>query len=239
MDKKRVAICFYGQTRVEDVINLWYKNIENDYDFFISTWDDEHSKKLNFNFTDFDFLDSEKEEYLQTIIPSNAYDSKTKELIDISKNVRVLFVTKHITNVLSLVKNHQDKNNFKYDTIVFIRPDYVVDLKILKSKINNFLEISDIKKPIISTQSPLINHNSLITISEDMVYIINNKSISKFLNLMNDLFIERKDIKIKFPYRGPHELIPFLITYNNIFTYSSEMSGNIIRNNSEVKKWIK
>ena len=143
----KVAFCFYGQTRVEDVINLWYKNIENDYEFFISTWDDEQSKKLNFNFTDFDFLDFENEEqYLQSITPFNAFDSKTKELIDISKNTKVLFVTKHITNVLSLVKNHQDKINFKYDTIVLIRPDYLVDLKTLKSKINNFLEISDIKK---------------------------------------------------------------------------------------------
>jgi len=233
----KVAICFYGQTRVQDVINCWYKKIESDYDFFISTWDDEQSKKLNFNFIDFDFLDFEKEEqYLQSITPFNAFDTKTNELVDISRNSKVLFVTKHISNVLSLVKKHQDKNNFEYDAIVLIRPDYLIDLKTLKSKINNFLEISDIKKPIISTQSPLINHNSLITINEDMVYIINNKSIDKFLNLMNDLFIERKDIKIKFAYRGPHELIPFLITYNNIFTYSSEMSGDIIRNNSEVRK---
>ena len=43
-NKKRIAFGFFGQTRVTDVINVLYKRIEKDYDFFMSTWNDENSQ---------------------------------------------------------------------------------------------------------------------------------------------------------------------------------------------------
>ena len=45
-----IAFGFFGQTRFSDVLNIHYKKIEKDYDFFMSTWNDENSKKINFNF---------------------------------------------------------------------------------------------------------------------------------------------------------------------------------------------
>ena len=49
INKKRIAICLFGQTRTYQVINELYKNLnENPHleiDFFVSTWDDFEDKK--------------------------------------------------------------------------------------------------------------------------------------------------------------------------------------------------
>ena len=47
---KNIAFCFYGKTRIPESINKFYKKIENDYDFFMSTWDDEDSRNIDFEF---------------------------------------------------------------------------------------------------------------------------------------------------------------------------------------------
>ena len=49
---KRVAICFFGQTRTFQTIEETYKNLSHDnieFDFFVSTWDD-FKDKTPFNF---------------------------------------------------------------------------------------------------------------------------------------------------------------------------------------------
>ena len=45
---KRVAICFFGQTRTFQTIEETYKNLSHDnieFDFFVSTWDDFKDKE--------------------------------------------------------------------------------------------------------------------------------------------------------------------------------------------------
>ena len=46
---KRVAICFWGQTRTDKGLENCYKKLKSEnvqYDFFVSTWDDFDNKSI-------------------------------------------------------------------------------------------------------------------------------------------------------------------------------------------------
>ena len=78
----KVAFGFFGQTRVSDVINVWYKKIEKDYDFFMSTWDDKNSQKLNFSFVEICKHNYDNElQKIQEDTPDYCFDKDTKKLI--------------------------------------------------------------------------------------------------------------------------------------------------------------
>jgi hypothetical protein len=235
-----IAFCFYGQTRVEDVINLWYKKIEKDYDFFMSTWDDENSRNL-----DFEFIKCNKHNFdiekgkLQSLTPNKALDKNTKKLKIIKGNAKVLYVTFHICDVISSVKKYEKENNLKYDVIVFCRPDHFVDLNILKVEIDKFLVQSDIDVPIISSQGPIvIRKYDTFNILIDALYILNNKALDCVLNVQKDLFEERKDLEINYPYRGPHELFPFIIIYNKCVSIVNSIKSQIIRTPEYLEEYL-
>ena len=65
-NKKRIAICLFGQTRTLRTIDKVYSklNIENcEIDLFISSWDDFEDKTSFMNFTDTEFLKPLDREY--------------------------------------------------------------------------------------------------------------------------------------------------------------------------------
>jgi hypothetical protein len=227
---KNIAFCFYGKTRIPESINKFYKKIENDYDFFMSTWDDEDSRSLNFKFTKFNTYDFTKEKLvLIGSTPEQALDKHTNKLKNIKKNGKVVYMNFLINKVLSSVKEYEKDNNFKYDVIVFGRPDYIVNLDLFKREISKFATHNNIDRPIISTQSPITLNDDTFTIDNDLVFLLNNKALDGIMNIQRDLFLERKDLDIKYAYRGPHELLVFVIMYNNYISTVNNIIGQVIR----------
>ncbi len=236
-NKLNIAFCFVGEIRTPPVINKFYKKIENDYDFFMSTWDDEDSRKLDFKFIECIKHNVEKHmSYFWTITPQQVLDKHNNKLKNCKGHTSVVPAAFHIETVISLVKKYEKKKNFKYDVIVLGRPDYIVPLDLFKREISRFAIQSNIDRPIISIQAPLTfkHHVSpeglvddFITINRDMIFLLNNKALNGAMNLKRDLFLERKDLDIKFAWRGMHELFAFVILYNNYISIVNEIRGEV------------
>tara|TARA_B100001094_G_scaffold154738_1_gene149715 strand:+ start:188 stop:997 length:810 start_codon:yes stop_codon:yes gene_type:complete len=214
----KVAFCFYGQTRVEDVINLWYKNIENDYDFFISTWDDEHSQKIDFDFVSKDLVN------FDTIFNNHKSTGVERDRTGYSSFL--------IHRVLLQKEKYEIEKGFNYDLVVLCRPDYIFDFDNLQSEIEKLLNIKQIDKAIISTQSELKiepNTKSLI-IDEDALFIMNKSGCVHASQLFSDIFVKGKDIDFKFNFRtGGHHMFGFLLSYYNYITLVNNINGTIVR----------
>ena len=119
---KRVAICFWGQTRTFSVLEECYKKLlksENiQFDFFVSTWDDFKDKK-NFNFC------TEKEFIKPDVINFKDHTDKASYLI---------------YRVNSLKTQHEIKNNFIYDYVMWTRSEISFSPNTLMGLIDKKLE---------------------------------------------------------------------------------------------------
>ena len=233
-----IAFCFYGQIRFEDVINLWYKKIEKDYDFFMSTWDDEDSRNI-----DFEFVKCNKHHFdierikLKSLSPSQCFDRESEKIYKIKKkHVYIIF---HINDVLTSVREYEKENNLKYDAVILCRPDIIVDLDILKIEIERFVRQSDLNVPLISTQSPLYINDYSFTIDNDLLFFFNSIGVDFILKLKNELFVKRKDLDIKYSYRGPHEMFPFSIVYNNFVAVTNNIKHQVIQTQGHFNKKYK
>ena len=133
MDKKRVAICFFGQTRTFQVINEIYKSLESDkihFDFFVSTWDDFQDK------SQFDFC-KEKE-----FIDPN--------IIEFKNNTDRAAYTIHRVNLQK--SKYEIENNFIYDYVMWTRSEIHFEKEDLIGIFNEkvFIEKTDLELNIHS-----------------------------------------------------------------------------------------
>ena len=104
MGKKRVAICFFGQTRTFQVINETYKKIQDDkihFDFFVSTWDDFQDK------SQFDFCKG-----MEFIDPN---------IIEFKNHTDRAAYTIHRVNLQK--SKYELENNFIYDYVMWTRSE--------------------------------------------------------------------------------------------------------------------
>jgi len=150
MDKKRVAICFYGQTRTFQVINNIFKKLKDDnieFDFFVSTWDDFQDK------SQFDFC--KEKEFI---------DPNIREFIN---NTERAAYSIHRVNIL---KSQTELNeSFLYDYIMWTRTEVFYDIGSLKKffneKINSSLNFE------INTSTGLEQaKNGMLTLPSDFFF---------------------------------------------------------------------
>ena len=224
-----IAFGFIGQTRFSDILNIHYKKIEGEYDFFMSTWYDENSNNIDFNFLKCNKHDFEIEQKkLKKIVPGKCYDKESGKSQRINKNISAQYLLFHITDVLKSIREYELKNNKVYDSVIVCRPDHVADLNVLKSELTNFTR-QCLDVPIISTQSPLYINDYSFTIDNDALFIFNKFAINYILRLSDELFVHRKDLDIKYSYRGPHEMFPFSIINNRIICVTNKIKTNVVR----------
>ena len=110
MNKKRVAICFFGQTRTFQTIEETYKNLSHDeieFDFYVSTWDD--------------FKDKEKFDFC---IGKEFIDPNIREF---KNNTERASYTIHRLNILKSTK--EVKENFIYDYVMWVRSEIYFESK--------------------------------------------------------------------------------------------------------------
>jgi len=133
MDKKRVAICFFGQTRTFQVINEIYKSLESDkihFDFFVSTWDDFQDK------SQFDFCKGKE------FIDPN--------IIEFKNNTDRASYTIHRVNLQK--SRYEIENNFIYDYVMWTRSEIHFEKEDLIGIFNEkvFIEKTDLELNIHS-----------------------------------------------------------------------------------------
>ena len=107
---KRVAICFFGQTRTFQTIEETYKNLSHDeieFDFYVSTWDD--------------FKDKEKFDFC---IGKEFIDPNIREF---KNNTERASYTIHRLNILKSTK--EVKENFIYDYVMWVRSEIYFESK--------------------------------------------------------------------------------------------------------------
>ena len=121
MNKKRVAICFFGQTRTFQTIEETYRNLSHDeieFDFYVSTWDD--------------FKDKEKFDFC---IGKEFIDPNIREF---KNNTERASYTIHRLNILKSTK--EVKENFIYDYVMWVRSEIYFKsrllLEFLQSKVH-------------------------------------------------------------------------------------------------------
>tara|TARA_R100000742_G_C4257166_1_gene75033 strand:- start:249 stop:896 length:648 start_codon:yes stop_codon:yes gene_type:complete len=110
MNKKRVAICFFGQTRTFQTIEETYKNLSHDdiqFDFYVSTWDDFKDKEK------FDFCTGKE------FIDPN--------IIEFKNNTERASYTIHRLNIMKSTK--EVKENFIYDYVMWVRSEIYFEIK--------------------------------------------------------------------------------------------------------------
>jgi len=133
MDKK-IAICFYGQTRTAEVLERTYSNMPN-IDFFVSTWDDFDNKQV-FNFC-------KMKEFLNP------------NIINFTNNTqRASYL---IYRVNHLKTRYEIINNFTYDQVMWTRSEIFYKKDILEE---TFLNIIDNKKINIFSKIEKDNKNN-------------------------------------------------------------------------------
>lgn len=129
MDKKRVAICFFGQTRTFQTIEETYKNLSHDnieFDFFVSTWDD--------------FKDKEKFDFCvgKEFIDPN--------IMEFKNNTERASYTIHRLNIMKSTK--EVKENFIYDYVMWVRSEIYFESKPLLEFLQSKVHKSHKHKPL-------------------------------------------------------------------------------------------
>ena len=134
MDKKRIAICFFGQARTFQVLNKTYKSLQNDnisFDFFVSTWDDFQDK------SQFDFCQGRE------FIDPN--------IIEFKNNTDRAAYTIHRVNLQK--SKYELENNFIYDYVMWTRSEiYFNKENLIKFFKEKFIEHTDLE---LNIHSPL------------------------------------------------------------------------------------
>jgi len=150
MNKKRVAICFFGQTRTFQVINKLYKKLQDDkihFDFFVSTWDDFQDK------SQFDFCKGKE------FIDPN--------IIEFKNNTDRAAYCIHRVNIL---KSQTELNeSFLYDYVMWTRTDIFYDIDTLNEFFNK--KISSSLNFEINTSSNLVSaKNGMLILKKDFFF---------------------------------------------------------------------
>jgi|TARA_Y100000034_G_scaffold70821_1_gene85387 hypothetical protein len=223
VNKKRIAICFFGQTRTSVLLNEVYRNLNRlsdkfQFDFFASTWDDFENKSCFDFFTDKEFIKKE--------LPWHDSDGWIKP------NSQRMAVTLAKTNQLKA--NYELNNCFVYDYVVYTRSDYYYNIDI-------FLEILEERsKNPTKYQIDLLDD---MVEDEDGYNYLHNDILLMGTSLAFDLYCtgwksyymsgESKKYK-----HGGHNFHAYNISENNLdYSKSLEKLGNGAQVLFEKQRW--
>ena len=149
MDKKRIAICFFGQTRTFHTIEDTYKNLSHDeieFDFYVSTWDDFKDKER------FDFCIGKE------FIDPN--------IMEFKNNTERASYTIHRLNIMKSTK--EVKENFIYDYVMWVRSEIYFEskslLEFLQSKVHKHTPLE------INTYSAIEEKDNLPYLAADYCF---------------------------------------------------------------------
>lgn len=222
-NKKRIAVCFYGQVRFLESFNLFYPQLnkldENiTFDYFISTWNDFDHTKINLNFT--------KQEYLQ-------YDQITKNWEEGHTQKMAYLLSK----VGMLKRTYELENDFSYDLVIMIRPDILFDLKLTLKHIQELLKNKEPKPFVSFLDKPYLDADGTYRITADFIFFMSSEAFDIHTTLYNYFYLQKKYKKSNMRYReGGHWIHIFYFLYNNFFMiYNSGIPNCIVRPTRDIE----
>ena len=141
MKNKKIAICFFGQTRTLKLFDEMYKNLNEktdkfEFDFFCHTWD-YFPDKSKFDFmTDVEFTDDRL--YYREDTGGGFLTDKDGSLKDECGDPHTRMASISLAKVNLLKTKYELDNYFVYDYVVWTRADYWFDIhKFLKKLEHN------------------------------------------------------------------------------------------------------
>ena len=196
-----IAFCFFGQVRFFEVIEV-YRNWRNsdpnvNIDMFISTWTDfpyenEFEDFISINMIDLDDVNDIPwvNQYPRSIYSNTEY------------------MAYHIIEVNKLRQNYELENKFKYDYVMFIRTDYLLNEKaffvnIFKFTDNNLIMNGSVKEcpcglgwgnPNPDPKTGKVNCG-LYVINHDSVWMGSSEIMDIFAKEIYNSFINYKPLK--------------------------------------------
>jgi hypothetical protein len=207
MNKRRIAVCFYGQTRLYELLNNYYSkwNEQDDYqfDFFVHTWDDFSDKSCFDYFTETEFGDPSK--------------------LDLTTTNCVL-MTFSLQKVNLLKLNYELNNNFVYDYVIATRTDVLMDF----SKVIDILNENIDSSPLLQIMAcdDIKNQNGSWHLSSDFIFFGTSKALDLHSMIYKDCYL----LKIPFDARnGGHTLHATSIMKNRLNFKRISLPHGIIR----------
>ena len=208
----RVALCISGAIRNNEIFcsNIIEKIVKPyNPDIFICAYDGNNPSESKY------LYDTLKP---VTMMVNNKKPQKIENK-DFLKNSVSMFEKIYLCNELK--KQHENKYNFKYDVVIRIRPDLVInsDFKIDFENINDYF------------YSPI---HMLPKFTTDQLFYGSSDTIDKVVNLYKDLenqsdkcvwpeiilknYLEKKNIKVKF-FKLKHYIIDYVIYNKDTLKY--------------------
>ncbi len=206
-DKKRVAVCFYGQLRdtklLEEHFTKWLTE-EYEFDFFMSTWKTKYD--VNFHFTDSEYL----EEF---------------EVKSFEGNPRVAKACYLINKVVGLKESYELQNKFSYDLVILTRTDVSQDFERLCSVLNDVYDITKlIDKPVVSLVNSLRpSKYGGIELPNDFTFIYNQAGANLHANLYNLVFLQNKNGEYTYDLNNGHYVHSFLYCYYDFLMLTNKL----------------
>ena len=222
MNKKRIAVCFYGQLRdtklLEKHFTKWSTE-EYEFDFFMSTWKTKY--EVNFPFTDSEYLEEFGVKHFKG-------------------NLRVAKACYLINKVVRLKESYELQNKFSYDLVILTRTDISQDFERLCSVLNDVYDITkQVDKPVVSLSSSLrpskaINEN-VVELSNDFTFIYNQDGANLHANLYNLVFLQNKNGEYTYEVNNGHYIHPFLYCYYDFLMLTNDLNETMLRYSNKLR----
>ena len=234
-NKIKIPFCLFGKIRdvnlFDDAMKHLVDTSKYDFEFFISTWDDENKNNIKtplFHNAIFHNLREDKKLTLITNkhVPFGVAQEKS--------SARIAF---HIKHVLSLLKNK------KYDFIVLTRPDIFSSVSALDKQLDDLIEsnINSFNKPTVSVREPGLRVETTFQLPADHLYILNKLGVDEFEKMFDRIYTEKEnrtelaqniftDLNVANKYGAHNGIALYLMLYNfliitNSIKFSREKYG--------------
>ncbi len=192
-NKKRIAICLFGQVRTLSIIDRVYNflNINNcDIDLFITSWDDFFDKTSFVNFTDTEFLKP----------PVREFANNTE---------RAAYTIYRVNN---LKTSHEIWNNFNYDYTMWTRSEIRFEKNSLEDYLSSRIDKKTNEIEILSDIRRDENNN--LYLDADYSFFGPSNVFDIYATGLKNLFQSQNYPLI----HGGHNYHAEVITQNNIKT---------------------
>tara|TARA_S200002703_G_scaffold160087_1_gene176848 strand:+ start:21097 stop:21909 length:813 start_codon:yes stop_codon:yes gene_type:complete len=173
MNNFRIGFCFYGQTRLEELISVYYKSWKNysniEIDFFVATWDDFKNKKIYNYFKNKKFI-----KFKDSKLPTDQGNTR-----------KMAFLLKEVNR---LKKQEEEINNFTYDFIIYTRPDVMLGKKETFKYLKEQLLESKKNDNSIFTLSPIRLNKENYYLDSDFAFFSTSQAFDNHSQLYDFFF---------------------------------------------------
>lgn len=222
MEKKRVAVCFYGQMRFFDLLNDFYHTFNDNsykyqYDFFISTWRDFDSDKLKIPLKGRNYENEEE-------VTSKWLDQSGKWTADNFGNTRKM--TYHFHKVNQLKQNFEIEKGFGYDRVISVRPDILLDFKQLEIELDSLISI----RHTVGILDYYRMSDGCMMLDGDYLFISTTEASNIHANMYSYFFLTYGHLKTnKNMKEGGHWVHPFYLSEANLHIQKIKIPTSLIR----------